>query len=82
MVFNVEPGGYDEVVLRGDAAGQFVAFWLAAGRVQAGMTVNTWDAVPAIEALIRSRAVLDAHRLGDADVPLEDLVGLGGAVGG
>jgi 3-phenylpropionate/trans-cinnamate dioxygenase ferredoxin reductase component len=78
----VEPDGYDEVVLRGDAAaGPFVAFWLSAGRVLAGMTVNTWDAVPAIEALIRSQAEVDTRRLGDVGVPLEDVVGLGEAVG-
>jgi 3-phenylpropionate/trans-cinnamate dioxygenase ferredoxin reductase subunit len=79
----VDPGGYDEVVLRGDpATGPFVAFWLSAGRVLAGMTVNTWDVGPAIEALIRSRAVVAARRLGDADVALEDLVALDEAVGG
>jgi hypothetical protein len=38
--------------------------------------------LPAIEALIRSQAVVDTRRLGDAGVPLEDVVGLGEAVGG
>lgn len=38
------PGGYDEVVTRGDLAGQaFRAYWLAGGRVVAGMHVNLWD---------------------------------------
>lgn len=34
----------DEVVLRGDpAVGEFLAFWLRSGRVQAGMNANIWD---------------------------------------
>ena len=40
-----EPGSYDQVVFRGDVpAREFVAFWLADGRVLAGMNVNVWDA--------------------------------------
>lgn len=65
----------DEVVLRGDRAGrEFIAFWLAGGRVVAGMNVNVWDVADAIGDLIRSRAVVDPTRLADADVPLEALV--------
>ena len=42
----VEPGGYDLVVFRGDptvsadASPEFVAFWVAGGRVLAGMNVK------------------------------------------
>ncbi len=37
----VERGCYDEVVFRGDVAtGEFIAFWMGAGRVLAGMNVN------------------------------------------
>src|SRR5205823_13304080 len=35
---------WDEVVFRGDPQGrEFIAFWLADGRVVAGMNVNVWD---------------------------------------
>ena len=67
----VEPGGYDQVVLRGDpASGQFLAFWLADGRVLAGMTVNTWDVTGDIEALVRSQATVDVDALADPGLPL------------
>lgn len=52
--------GSDRVVISGDQAAQsFVAFWLSAGRVQAGMAVNLWDRIDRIEELIRSRRVFD-----------------------
>jgi 3-phenylpropionate/trans-cinnamate dioxygenase ferredoxin reductase subunit len=42
----VVPGRYDRLVVRGDlAARQFIAFWLAGGRVLAGMNVNVWERV-------------------------------------
>ena len=60
----VEPGGYDQVVLRGDpASGQFLAFWLSGGRVLAGMNVNTWDVTGDIETLVRSQAAVDVDTL-------------------
>jgi 3-phenylpropionate/trans-cinnamate dioxygenase ferredoxin reductase subunit len=66
---------YDEVVFRGDVDGrEFIAFWLQGGRVLAGMNVNVWDVTDDIQALIRSRAEVDAGSLQDADVPLGDLV--------
>jgi 3-phenylpropionate/trans-cinnamate dioxygenase ferredoxin reductase subunit len=68
----VEPGGYDEVVVRGDLAGRkFVAFWLAGGRVKAGMNVNIWDVNKQIRQLVRSGAVVDKARLADPDTPLD-----------
>lgn len=70
------PEGYDDVVVRGDeAARELVAFWTRAGRVVAGMNVNVWDVADDIEALVRSRAVVPAHRLADAAVPIADLAG-------
>jgi 3-phenylpropionate/trans-cinnamate dioxygenase ferredoxin reductase subunit len=64
----------DDVVVRGDLAGrEFIAFWLRDGRVVAGMNVNVWDVGDPVKALIRSRAEVDPDRLGDPDVPLEDL---------
>ena len=70
----VEPGGYDDVVFRGDRAGrEFIAFWLAGGRVLAGMNVNVWDVGEPIKALIRSGTPVDTDRLADVQVPLEDL---------
>jgi 3-phenylpropionate/trans-cinnamate dioxygenase ferredoxin reductase subunit len=73
-VGDVGPGGYDEVVTRGDVAKrEFVAFWLREGRVLAGMNVNVWDVVDDVLAVIRSGKVVDRARLADPDVPLTDL---------
>ena len=70
----VEPGGYDEVVFRGDKdRREFVSFWLREGRVLAGMNVNVWDVTDDIQSLIRSRHVVDTTRLADPNVPLADL---------
>jgi 3-phenylpropionate/trans-cinnamate dioxygenase ferredoxin reductase subunit len=70
----VEPGGYDEVVIRGDAtAREFIAFWLAGGRVLAGMNVNVWDVTDAVKAIIRSRVAVDPTRLADTGIALEEI---------
>jgi len=71
----VEPGGYDEVVFRGDVPGrEFIAFWLAGdGRVLAGMNVNIWDVNEAIAALVRAKTPVSKDALKDASVPLESL---------
>ena len=70
-----EPGGYDRVVFRGDVAGrEFVAFWLRAGVVIAGMNINVWDVSDDIQELVRSRAVIDKARLADDTVPITELV--------
>jgi len=66
---------WDEVVFRGDPASrEFIAFWLRDGRVLAGMNVNVWDVTDPIQALIRSRAVVDRARLTDPGTPLADLL--------
>lgn len=65
------PGGYDQVVFRGDVPGrEFVAFWLQGGRVVAGMNVNVWDVTDAIQDLVRSGRTVDPARLADPAVPI------------
>jgi len=55
----VPPGGYDEVVFRGDRADrEFVVFWLKNGRVLAGMNVNVWDVNERVQAIVRGEASL------------------------
>jgi len=70
----VVPGEYDEVVYRGDVKGlEFIAFWLAGGRVTAGMNVNVWDVTGDVQALIRSDRQVDTARLTDPKVALTEL---------
>src|SRR5262249_10187169 len=70
-VGHVDPGGYDQVVFRGDvAARELIAFWLKDNRVLAGMNVNVWDVVDPIKALIRANAPVDPKALQDLDQPL------------
>jgi 3-phenylpropionate/trans-cinnamate dioxygenase ferredoxin reductase subunit len=67
---------WDQVVFRGDRdGGEFVAFWLAGGRVVGGMNVNVWDVNEHVQALIRSRRQVDVTALTDTDTPLESLAG-------
>jgi 3-phenylpropionate/trans-cinnamate dioxygenase ferredoxin reductase component len=72
----VDPGGYDQVVFRGDVERrEFIAFWLSGDRVLAGMNVNIWDANEIIQALVRSGRPADPDRLADPSVPLDELAG-------
>ncbi len=80
---HVDPGGYDQVVFRGDpsvAAGrdpEFIAFWVRDGRVIAGMNVNVWDVNETVQALVRAGyqdRPVDLARLADPGVPLESLL--------
>ena len=65
---------WDEVVFRGDVEGrEFIAFWLADGRVVAGMNVNVWDVTDDIQALIRARRPVPVDRLKDPAIPLTEL---------
>jgi 3-phenylpropionate/trans-cinnamate dioxygenase ferredoxin reductase subunit len=67
------PGGYDQVIFRGDVAKrEFIAFWLSGSRVVAGMNVNIWDVNDAIGDLIRSGQQADPARLADPAVPLNE----------
>jgi NADPH-dependent 2,4-dienoyl-CoA reductase/sulfur reductase-like enzyme len=68
-----EPGGYDQVVYRGEPSSlEFVAFWLSGGRVVAGMNVNVWDVNDDIQSLIRAKTQVDVARLTNPDVPLNE----------
>jgi len=72
----VEPGGYDQVVFRGNVPGrEFIAFWLGGGRVLAGMNVNIWDVSETIQAIVRGGRVVDPGQLADASVALEEFAG-------
>ncbi|CAN5890864.1 FAD-dependent oxidoreductase [soil metagenome] len=63
-----------QVVTRGDVEGaEFMAFWVVDGQVDAGMHVNVWDTVDDIQALVRSRRVVDTGRLADPDIALADV---------
>jgi 3-phenylpropionate/trans-cinnamate dioxygenase ferredoxin reductase subunit len=72
----VEPGGYDRVVFRGDVQGrEFIAFWLGGGRVLAGMNVNIFGVNEVIQAVVRGGGAVDAGRLANPGVPLEEFLG-------
>jgi 3-phenylpropionate/trans-cinnamate dioxygenase ferredoxin reductase subunit len=72
----VEPGGYDEVVFRGDVGKrEFIAFWLGGGRMLAGMNVNIWGVNDAIRGLVRTGQPVGKEALQDAERPLESLTG-------
>lgn len=67
-----------DVVVRGDLASEaFMAFWVVREeggvRVLAGMHVNTWDTMDAVQGLIRSGKPVAIERLADPTVPLEQL---------
>jgi 3-phenylpropionate/trans-cinnamate dioxygenase ferredoxin reductase subunit len=66
-----------QLVVRGSLTDrQFVAFWLADGRVVAGMNANVWDVAKPLERLIRSRAVVDPSALTDPSVAIDELAGV------
>jgi 3-phenylpropionate/trans-cinnamate dioxygenase ferredoxin reductase component len=68
------PGSYDQVLYRGDpATGEFIAFWLSASTVVAGMNVNVWDVNNDIQSLIRSARPQDPTHLTNPQIPLTDL---------
>jgi 3-phenylpropionate/trans-cinnamate dioxygenase ferredoxin reductase subunit len=72
----VEAGRYDQVVCRGDVDGrEFIAFWLAGGRILAGMNVNIWDVNDAIQDLVSGGRQVDPARLADPGVPLDEVAG-------
>jgi 3-phenylpropionate/trans-cinnamate dioxygenase ferredoxin reductase component len=54
---------------------EFLAFWLAGGRVLAGMNANIWDASDMIQALVRGGRTADPGQLADPGVPLDELAG-------
>jgi 3-phenylpropionate/trans-cinnamate dioxygenase ferredoxin reductase component len=71
----VEPGGYDEVVFRGDVGRrEFIVFWLRGGHVLAGMNVNIWDVNDALQDLVRASRPADSGRLANPEVPLQEVL--------
>jgi NADPH-dependent 2,4-dienoyl-CoA reductase/sulfur reductase-like enzyme len=63
-----------EIVYRGERAGrEFICFWVAGGKVVAGMNVNVWDVNEAIQGVIRRGNPVDFGRLVDPNVPLDEL---------
>ena len=75
----VPRGSGEEVVLRGEpSSNEFMAFWVVADgdgvRVLAGMHVNVWDTIDAVQQLVRDRTVVDRDRLADTTIPLGELV--------
>jgi 3-phenylpropionate/trans-cinnamate dioxygenase ferredoxin reductase component len=65
----------DPVVIRGNRAErEFIAFWQRNGIVTAAMSVNVWDVVEDLKAIVASGRVLDAGRLADPAVALAELV--------
>lgn len=69
---------WDTIVFRGDRKKrEFIAFWLAEGRVMAGMNVNVWDVADQIASLVASKRVVDVKLLENPEVDLTTLVGDG-----
>src|SRR5262249_30842060 len=69
-----EPGGYDQVLYRGDLPGrEFIAFWLAGGALRAGITANCGAVTEDTRALTRPGKRVAPARLTDPDIPLTDL---------
>src|SRR5262249_17089135 len=67
------PGSYDQIVYRGDPASlEFIAFWLSAGTIIAGMNVHVWDVNDDIQALIRSARQIDPPPPSTPESPLPD----------
>ena len=64
---------WGKVVVRGDlATRQFIAFWLADGRVIAAMNANVWDQGKELRRLVESEERVDTARLADPDVALAE----------
>jgi 3-phenylpropionate/trans-cinnamate dioxygenase ferredoxin reductase subunit len=63
-----------EIVYRGDKdAREFIAFWVRADRVVAGVNVNVWDVNDQVQRLIREGVRVDTARLTDPSVDLATL---------
>lgn len=66
--------GYDEVIVRGETSGDrvYTAFWVADGKVVAGMHANDWDAIEPIRGVVGKPW---DERLRDESVPLSEIAG-------
>jgi len=76
---NVPRDAGAELIVRGDpATNEFMAFWVLPDgdgvTVLAGMHVNVWDTIDAVQALIRGGTVVSRERLADPSIPLEELL--------
>jgi 3-phenylpropionate/trans-cinnamate dioxygenase ferredoxin reductase subunit len=64
---------WGKVVVRGDLVKrEFLAFWLADGRVMAAMNANRWDDSDELQRLVESEERVDLARLADPAVPLAE----------
>ncbi|MFF2623518.1 NAD(P)/FAD-dependent oxidoreductase [Oerskovia jenensis] len=60
----VEDPARTEVVVSGSLEShELVAFWVSEDRVQAGMTVNTWEQMERVEEIVRSAGPVDRDAL-------------------
>jgi 3-phenylpropionate/trans-cinnamate dioxygenase ferredoxin reductase subunit len=76
MEYSGLSGADAQVVTRGDTeGGEFIAYWLEDGRVQAAMNVNVWDVTDDLQALVRANRPVDTARLADPDIAVKDLLG-------
>ncbi|WP_406361235.1 oxidoreductase C-terminal domain-containing protein [Streptomyces sp. NBC_01579] len=67
-----EAEGYNRVVLRGEPSERrFITLRMAANRVLAGMSVDTWDVMHLMGSLITSESDIDDMSLSDPNVPLD-----------
>ena len=65
----------DALVVRGDLdERKVVAFWHQEGIVTAALSVNVWDVIDDIKAIIESGVPVDVPRLASPDVPLRELI--------
>ena len=65
----------DALVVRGDLdERKVVAFWHQEGIVTAALSVNVWDVIDDIKAVIESGLPVDVPRLASPDVPLRELI--------
>ncbi|WP_280853630.1 MULTISPECIES: oxidoreductase C-terminal domain-containing protein [unclassified Streptomyces] len=65
----------DRAVFHGDPGERrFIAFWLTGDRVVAGMSVNVWNAIDSVRALVESGASPADASPSDPDVPLDSLL--------
>jgi 3-phenylpropionate/trans-cinnamate dioxygenase ferredoxin reductase subunit len=64
----------EEVVVRGDLGDRkFIAFWHRDGTVNAAMSVNVWDVVDHLKAIVGLARPADPLRLADLSITLEQL---------
>jgi 3-phenylpropionate/trans-cinnamate dioxygenase ferredoxin reductase subunit len=75
MEFSGLRGEGDELVFRGTPESrEFLGFWRAGdGSVSAAINVNVWDVTEHVQALIRSRAPIEAALLRDQQTPLAEI---------